>query len=181
MELSLFQATFFLGLVFLAFGVALLVQYSSVSALLRSFPRSKRAAFVTMAIGGAWALYGVTQLGEADFGNFKNYIFIGFLVIGIGAFKYSPDFLAVRGACVIYLLVAWVLLDPAYMQFDKPLRLLMVAPVYLGIALAIYLAHSPFRLRDFFTWLFAVKGRGRALALGATAYGGLLSAVAFSF
>lgn len=181
MELSLFQATLFLGLVCLVFGAALLTQYNSVSAMLRSFPRSKGAAYVTMAIGGAWALYGVTRLGEADFGNFKNYIFIGFLAIGLGAFKYAPDFLSVRGACIIFLLVAWVLLDPAYMQYDKPLRLLMVAPVYIGIGLAIYLAHSPFRARDFLGWLFAVQGRAKSLAMAFAVYGVILSAVAFTF
>ncbi|MCH6257576.1 hypothetical protein MLD52_13525 [Puniceicoccaceae bacterium K14] len=181
MQLSLFQATFFVGIVFLAFGVSLLLNLNSVSALLRSFPRSRRAAYVTMIIGGAWTLYGVTQLGEADFGNFKQYIFIGFLLIGIGAFKYSPDFLSVRGACIIYLLMAYVLLQPAYMQYEKPLRLLMVTPVYMGIALSVYLAHSPFRVRDFFNWLFLGSGRTRIFGLAFAGYGALLSGVAFSF
>lgn len=181
MELSLFQATFFLGFVFLAFGLALLTNISSVSALLRAFPRSRRAAYVTMALGGGWALYGVTQLGEADFGNFKQYIFAGFVVIGIGAFKYSPDFLSVRGSCIVYLLLAHVLLEPAYMQYDQPLRLLMVTPVYIGIALAIYLALSPFRVRDFFNWLFIGNARAKSLGILFAGYGLLLGGVAFAF
>ena len=53
--------------------------------------------------------------------------------------------------------------------------------LYLGIALAIYLGASPFRLRDFLNWMFARPGRSRALGATLGASGLLLTAVAFTY
>lgn len=181
MQLSLFQATLFPGLVLLAAGLLLILQTNSVSAFLRAFPRSRRAAYVTMAVGAGWMLYNLTNLGEADFGNYKKLLIIGFAAIAIGSFKYSPDFLSVRGACIVYLLVAWVLRKAAYMQYDEPMRLLMVGPMYAGIAIALYLAYAPYRVRDFFGWLNGVPSRWRMLGMVVAVYGGVLSAVAFVY
>lgn len=162
-------------------GAMLVSKGTSVPSLLKRFPRSRRAAYVTMTLGTAWVLYRVTQLGEPDFGKYKQFIFIGFLVIAALSFKYAPDFLSVRGACMLYLLGAWVFLRAAFMQYDEPLRLLMVMPLYAGIALALYLAYSPFRVRDFFGWLFFAGNRARILGALFIAYGGLLSGVAFAY
>jgi hypothetical protein len=92
-----------------------------------------------------------------------------------------PDFLAVRGLAVLMLLGAMPLLDAAYMEYDHPQRLFMVSAVYVGIALAIYLGASPFRLRDFFEWLFQRPMRGRILGGVLAGYGVLLAVVAFTY
>lgn len=181
MQLSLFQATLITGLAFLGFGLALLLKTRSLAAILREFPRSQMAAYVLMPIAMAWTLFNVTQLGEADFGNYKRLIFIGLLGLGLGAFKLAPDFLSVRAACILYLLVAYQLIFAAYMQYEHALRLLMVAPLYLGVAVAIYLAHSPFRLRDFLGWLCGAASRVRVFGIVLLAYGLLLSGIAFAF
>jgi len=180
MELSLFSATLLTGLVLLGLGLAIFTS-SPFAAMLKSFPRSRVAAYVTMGIGGGWALFRVSQLGQADYGDFKQYIFIGFLALGVGAFKYAPDFLSVRGACIIYLLVADILLGAAFGLYEVPLRLFLVAPVFIGIALSLYLAYAPYRVRDFFSWVFAGPGRLKWFALGTALYGGLLSGVAFAY
>ena len=49
------------------------------------------------------------------------------------------------------------------------------------IALALYLAYAPFRMRDFFTWLFAVDARAKRLASVVAVYGALLSGIAFAY
>ena len=81
----------------------------------------------------------------------------------------------------MYLLLADVLLTAAFGHYEEPLRLFMVTPIYLGIALSLYLAHSPFRLRDFFSWLFAVGPRARILGLILMLYGGMLGGIAFAY
>ena len=53
--------------------------------------------------------------------------------------------------------------------------------VYVCIALAIWLGATPYRLRDFFEWLFRTSGRPRAVGGALLAYGVLLSAVAFTY
>jgi hypothetical protein len=79
------------------------------------------------------------------------------------------------------LVAAAPLLAAAYMEYDRPQRLFMVTLVYLGIALAIWLGAQPWRLRDFFLWLYARPGRSRAIGAGLAVYGLLLSGIAFTY
>jgi hypothetical protein len=108
-------------------------------------------------------------------------VMIGFAVLAVLSFIYAPDFLAVRGLAVVMLLAAEPLLAAAYMEWSHPQRLLMVTAVYIGLAAAIYLAAYPFKLRDFFGWLFASPGRPRLLGAIVLAYGLATSAAAFTY
>ena len=179
--MSLTLATLIPGLLMLLFGTALLSGRATVSALLKAFPRSNTAAVVFFGGGTIWFLYKVWHLPEADFGQYRTILAIAFGAIAVLSFKYVPDFLAVRGLAVLILLSASPLLDAAYMHYDQPQRLFMVSLVYLFIALAIYLGASPFRLRDFFEWLFRTPGRGRTLGGVVAGYGLLLAIVAFTY
>ena len=181
MELSLTQATLVFGLVLLILGGSLLLQYNSVSALARKFPRSQRAGVALMALAMAWTAWKVMRLGAADYGDFKQYILIGFGVLGMLTFKYAADFLSVRAATILFLFSADGLLDAAWMRFEHPQRLALVAPVYLGIALSLYLAYAPYRARDFFGWLFASAKRAKAFASAVGLYGLALCGLAFSY
>ena len=73
------------------------------------------------------------------------------------------------------------LLDAAYMEYDKPQRLLMVTVVYVGIASGIWLGAQPWRMRDFLGWLLAQPVRARGLGGVLAGYGLLLSIVAFTY
>jgi hypothetical protein len=128
-------------------------------------------------------LYIVWNLSAADLVIFTTpqpWVLI-FGALAALAFFYVPDFLAVRGLCALTLLGGWPLLMAAYMEQDKPQRLFMVSAVFVAVSLAIWLGASPFRLRDFFQWLFAMRWRPRALGGLFFAYGILLSAVAFTY
>ena len=179
--MSLTVATLRPGLFLLVLGAALASGHSTVSAALRSLPRSSSAAVVFFGSGALWFLFQVWHLSPADFGEYRTLLTIGFAAIALLAFKYVPDFLAVRGLAVLMLLGAMPLLDAAYMEYDHPQRLFMVSAVYVGIALAIYLGASPFRLRDFFEWLFQRPMRGRILGGVLAGYGVLLAVVAFTY
>jgi hypothetical protein len=82
---------------------------------------------------------------------------------------------------VLVLLAATPLLGAAYMEYQYPQRLFMVSIVYVCIALSIWLGASPFRMRDFFEWLFARPGRTRGLGAAMLGYGLLLGVVAFTY
>jgi len=56
----------------------------------------------------------------------------------------------------------------------------MVSFVYLAIAAAIWLGAQPWRLRDFFGWLFARPLRSRSLGGLLLAYGLVLCVAAFN-
>ena len=179
--MSLSLATLFPGLVLLAAGALLLWNGPAVGATARSFPRSRRASWVLFGAGAAWFLYRITQLTQADFGDYKVVLFIAFALIAILSFKLVPDFLAVRGLAVLVLLSAGSMLSAAFMQWDHPQRLFMVSLVYAAIVAALFLAGYPYRLRDFLTWLFARPGRARVAGALCAGYGLLLAVVSFTY
>lgn len=179
--MSLFLATLIPGLLLVATGALLLWNAPVVGATAKSFPRSRRAAYVLFGLGAGWFLYIVTQLTEADFGNYKPVLFIVFAAIAILSFKLVPDFLAVRGLAVLVLLAAGSFLTAAFMQWDHPQRLFMVALVYAAIIASLFLAGYPYRMRDFLEWLFARPSRARTAGALCGGYGLLLAIVSFTY
>lgn len=178
--MSLLAATLIPGLLLIALGLPLVLNHSGYAAMLRAFPRSSTAAYLFFGAGAAWFLYGIWHLSAADFGDYRKVLFVAFAIIAVLAFKSVPDFLAVRGLSAIILMGAMPLLDAAYME-EPQQRKLMVAAVYLAIALAIWLGAQPWRLRDFIAWLLARPGRARAIGGAVAAYGLMLSLVAFTY
>jgi len=178
--MPLFAASLITAFVLIGIGGLLVWNSPSVAALARAFPRSRRAALATMGAGSAWTLYLVTQLGEAEFGNYKGYLVIGFAVLAVLSFRYVPDFLSVRGACILALLVANVLLTSSYMRFEAPAHLVLNLFAYVMIGLALYLAVSPFRVRNFVQWLFQRPNRARMVGAAFGLYGMLLLGTALA-
>jgi len=179
--MSLTLATLIPGILLLLLGVPLALVRSGAIAVLKAFPRSQAASYVLFGVSIAWFLYNIAHLSPADFGDYKVALFIFFGIVGVAAFKCVPDFLAVRGLAALVLLSASGFLGAAFMEYDLPQRLFMVSFVYVAIAGSIWLGAQPWRLRDFFEWLFRTPGRTRALGIAATAYGIVLLIVAFSY
>ncbi len=178
--MSLTIATLIPGLLLLVLGGLLVLNHSGFAVALKAFPRSTTAAYVLFGMGAVWFLNAIWHLSAADFGDYHVLLFVAFAVIAVLSFKCVPDFLAVRGACVLVLMGAMPLLDAAYME-EPQQRKLMVAAVYVVISLAIWLGAQPWRLRDFIAWLFARPGRARAVGGALAAYGLLLCGVAFTY
>jgi len=156
----LFLAIILTGLVLLALGGHFLWHGMGTEALAKAFPRSQAAAYILMGSAAAWFLYKVTQLGPADFGQYKHILFVVFLVTAVGSFYFVPDFLAVRGLAALMLLTAGALLEVSYMQYQME-ALVLKGIVYLAIVAALILGASPYKLRDFFDWLYRSAPRPR--------------------
>lgn len=178
--MSLFLATLLTGLFLIAFGGHFLWNGMRSEASVKAFPRSQTAAFVLLGGATAWFLYKVTQLGPADFGQYKNILFVLFLITAVGSFYFVPDFLAVRGLAALILLTAGALLDAAYMQ-DPGTRLFLVSFVYLAIVAALILGASPYKLRNFLGWLYNSEQRPRIFGGVFAVYGLLLVALSFTY
>jgi len=179
--MSLTVATLIPSVFLIVLGALFLIGNSAIVATFKAFPRSKTAAGILFGAGAMWFLYNVWHLSEADFGEYHTGLFIGFGIVAALSFIYVPDFLAVRGASVLMLMMATPLLDAGYMVYHLPQINLYKIAVYLGIVLALYLGASPFRLRDFFQWLFVTKGRPRVLGGALLVYGLALAVVAFTY
>ncbi len=181
--MSLFFATLITAVILLALGSLFLVSNSAITSMLKAFPRSRTATVIFFGGGAAWFVYQVAGMSTADVIGFSTptpFVFI-FSALAVLSFFYLPEFLAVRGLSVVILVGAWPLLMSAYGRYELPQRLFMVSALYIAITAAIYLAASPFRLRDFFEWLYRAPGRARVLGGALTAYGLLLAGVAFTY
>lgn len=176
----LFLTNLLTGLVLVAFGGHFLKHGMSTETSVKAFPRSKNAAFLLMGTASIWFLFQVTQLGPADFGQYKEWLFGFFLIVAIGSFYFVPDFLAVRGLAGLMLLTSGVLLNIGYMHFEWQ-TLILKAFVYSMIVVALVLGASPYKLRDFFDWLY--KSSGRLYVFGAVfaTYGLLLIFASFTY
>lgn len=179
--MSLLLATLLPGLLLIALSVPLLSNHSGFAAVMKSFPRSAAAGNLFFGAGAAWFLWVVAHISKADQIIARPYLLVAFGVLAVLSLIYMREFLAVRGLAVLVLLAATPLLDAAYMHYEHPQRLFMVTLVFVAVALAIWVGASPFRLRDFFEWLFARPGRTRGLGGALLAYGLLLAVVAFTY
>jgi hypothetical protein len=179
--MSLTVATIIPGLLLILLGAPLLLNHTGYTAILKAFPRSVAASYLFFGVGAAWFLNAIWHLSPADFGEYRGYLFVGFLLVAILSFRCVPDFLAVRGLATIVLMGAMPLLKSAYMEYEKPQRLFMVGAVYLALTGAIWLGAQPWRLRDFFNWLFAQPMRARGLGGVLACYGVILAIVAFTY
>ena len=181
--MSLFLATLLAGL-FLVFVGGLLVWSHPVIGLgARALPRSSFAAGLLFGSAAGWFIWRISQLSESDliFVQTPQPIIVGFAILAVLAFIYTPEFLAVRGGSALILLSAEPLLNSAYMEYQYPQRLLMVGAVYLGVCLGLYLAAAPYRVRDFFGWLFEKSARPRWLGSGLLFYGVATVIAAFTY
>lgn len=182
--MTLTTATLLPGIFLIALGALFLAGNSAIVSMFKAMPRSSVASVLFFGGGAVWFIFFVLRgLSEADmiFVQSPKPLMIGFGVLSLLAFFYVPDFLAVRGLSVLTLLAAWPLLMSAYGEYDQPQRLFMVSVVYLAIALALYLGAMPYRLRDFFQWLFTRMPRARILGGALLGYGALLAVVAFTY
>jgi hypothetical protein len=179
--MSLATATLIPGLLLLGLGIPLLLNHSGYVAAMKALPRSTSAAYVFFTAGAAWFLFAIWRLSPADFGDYRHILFVAFLVIALLSFKCVPEFLAVRGVATLVLMGAMPLLDAGMMIYDPPQIYLYKVLVYVAITLAIWLGAQPWRLRDFFTWLFARPERTRGVGGAVAGYGLLLSIVAFTY
>ena len=156
---------------------------SLVVSTLKAVPRSPYATALFWGGGALWFLYMVWNISQADlvvFDSPKPFVLI-FAVIALAAVYYMPDFLAVRGICVIVLLAAWKILCGLFGEYDHPLRLFVTVLAYAAVIKALVFACVPWLARDWLDWLFARAQRPRALGAAVLAYGALLAVIAFTY
>jgi len=81
--MTLFIATLLTGILLLAFGAHFLWHGMRSAKSVQAFPRSQTAAYILLGSAAVWFLFKVTQLGPADFGQYRNLLFILFFVVAV--------------------------------------------------------------------------------------------------
>jgi hypothetical protein len=84
--MSLFLAILSVGIALFVLGLVLVADTSALRAALKAFPRSKAASYVLFGGAAAWFLTRVAVLSEADFGQYRNALFIGFALVALLSF-----------------------------------------------------------------------------------------------
>lgn len=178
--MTLLQSTYLFAALLLLVGVPFAFFTGVFEKYAFAFLRSTKASVITFCGSGLWFLYVLSQLGESDFGNIKELLIAVFGGAGLLAFFYLNDFLSVRGLCVFSLLIAREFLDSAFMQ-EPSSRLVLVSLSYVLVVAALYLGAIPYRLRDFFTFLFEKQIRAKAFGFSMLACAAALIAASFAY
>jgi hypothetical protein len=161
--------------VILGLGYALPQAYgvlspASLAVSLRKFSRSVAVGFVLVMIGTLWFMANLRGESIADFEGLKPVLYIVFLLVGVGACVFVQDFLAVRGAAVVMLLLAKLVLDAARWS-DSPWSLVVKIWAYVFVVCGIWFTVSPWRMRDILNWNASSLSRLRFLSAIRLAFG----------
>lgn len=178
---TLFTFTLLTAIVLAAAGLPLLVAARGLEQRLRELPRNLPLGVFTMLLGGGWFLWKISQLGQADFGDYKVLLFILFAATLVGSLLYVRDFLAVRGLAILVLLSANVGLKTAFGEYDIPQRIPLVLVLYIAIVLAIWAGIAPYVGRDWLAWLYKDQKRVKILGGLLTGTGALLAVLALTY
>tara|TARA_B100000945_G_scaffold305619_1_gene292271 strand:- start:78 stop:617 length:540 start_codon:yes stop_codon:yes gene_type:complete len=177
--MNLFEYSLLSSALLLSLGTVFLLRQPVLNEMVQKFPRSQKLSILLLALGLGWFLHRhVQNLSDADFGEYK--VLIGGLASAVAVLSYLfvKDFLAVRALCILALFYSREVLDSAFLQ-EPSTRLFLVSLIYVVILLSLYLGAWPFRLRDFFGWLFDKPTR--ASGLGGLVFGCGLILLALSF
>jgi len=161
---SLFTSTILAAIVFLLVGLPFLFSPAKLEPVARAYPRHRLTGVITMLIGGGWFLWKISQLGQADLGDYKNLLLILFAAVLVGSIFYVRDFLAVRGVAIIALLASNTGLKAAFGLYDIPERLFLVSVIYVCIVAGLIYGTIPYKGRDTVNWLYAKPLRVRITA-----------------
>lgn len=135
------------GIFFLLISALFLVLLFRPKIPIDSFLRARWSGYGFFTLGSVCFLSSIWGLGEADFGNYRDFLLLFFAGIFFLSFLYVPDYLSVRGISVLLLLVCRRFLDLVYLDFGV-LSLFFAGSLYFLILAALYFAVFPYRFRD---------------------------------
>ncbi len=178
--MNLYISTYLLGLIYLLAGLPFLFPSEGSRKFVGGFLRGKKWAIYLTLAATAWFVYILSQLGEADFGDYKLWLILIFGGAGLLSIKFLDDFLSVRALCVILLLACRAFIDSAFMQ-EPEARKIMVAGAYFLVVACMYFGCLPYRARDLSEWLYAKPARAKAFGIATAAYAVICVLITFSY
>ena len=142
-----------------------------------TFPRSRLAGIVLLAIDLAWSFWLVSTMEMGEFSAFRRPFLIALPIGFFLTIRFVDEFLAVRALGILLLLAAEPLLDAAFFRYE-PSRLVLTVFAYIIIVLGLIYVTMPYKLRDQIAWLSEKSARWRGLHALGLVYGLVLIALA---
>jgi hypothetical protein len=151
-----------LGAVIVAVRVPGIVAPAQYRACAQKFPRSVLWGRILMAICAAWAGIVMNHAATDDWSWIRPLVIIGVPIAYGLVILYASQFLAIRAAAALLLLIAKVALDAADLS-DAPLRLVVTGLAYLWVCAAMWMTIAPHQARDLIGWSMANNTRCRVV------------------
>jgi hypothetical protein len=175
---SLQIAALIAGATLCLLGAAGFAMEGSVRNALATFPRSRSAGIVLLAIDLVWSFWLVSTMEMGEFSAFRR-PFLFLLPVGFFlTLRFVDEFLAVRALGILALLMAEPLLDAAFFRYESS-RLVLSVLAYLLVVLGLTWVMVPYKLRDQISWFNKTTARWRGINAFAFVWGAALIALAF--
>ncbi len=168
------------GLLLIGTHAFALAAPGTVRPALITFPRSRLAGTILLALAALWAFWLVSTMDLGEFARMRRLLVIAVPVGAVLTWYFVDEFLAVRSLGILALLAAGPILDAAFLQ--PPLsRLFIVALAYLWIFVGLFLVGMPFLLRDAIAFLVPREKLYRQASWAGIIYGTLILLCAVIF
>jgi hypothetical protein len=127
---------------------------------LLKFPRSVLWGRILIGIAAVWAAVNVYRAATDEWAWARPLVVIGLPVVYWLVITFANQFLAVRGAAALMLLVAKLMVDAADLS-EHPLRLVVTVLGYVWVIAAAWMTIAPHHLRDAIEYVMANNTRCR--------------------
>lgn len=176
---SLQQVTLTLGIFYvLSHGFALL-KPEACRNFLAQLPRNYNLGAVLMVGATLWFAGVLWKIDLMEYTKFRNLFILIVLAGGGAATWFLPDHLSGRALGSLLMLFAYLMLDAAFLN-NQPLKLVVVSTAYVYIIAGMFLAASPYLLRDGIQFIYKTHQRAKAAAAAGAVFGLILCALALA-
>ena len=175
---SLQIAALIAGAILCLVGAVGFAMEGSARNALATFPRSRIAGIVLLAIDLVWSFWLVSTMEMGEFSAFRRPFLFALPVGFFLTMRFVDEFLAVRALGILALLAAEPLLDAAFFHYESS-RLVLSVLAYLLVVLGLTWVMVPYKLRDQINWFSKTTARWRGINAFAFVWGATLIALAF--
>jgi hypothetical protein len=175
---SLQIAALIAGAILCLLGAVGFAMEGSARNALATFPRSRSAGIVLLAIDLVWSFWLVSTMEMGEFSAFRRPFLFALPVGFFLTMRFVDEFLAVRALGILALLAAEPLLDAAFFHYESS-RLVLSVLAYLLVVLGLTWVMVPYKLRDQISWFSKTTARWRGINAFAFVWGATLIALAF--
>ena len=156
MSITLFSCI--LGFSLIISGIIFLKLKPSMEQTFYRWLRNDVLGIIVFLIPATWFMFKLTQLGEADFGQYKSWLLLLFGFTFLGCCIYWRDFLIIRGLAMLTIMSIDALFKISYMSeavVSPAISLLF----YIFILIALYCGCYPYCIRNIFPKAFSKNCR----------------------